>query len=214
MLKAIKKYYLATFLGFFAATLTKNLISESHIIFWKNLVIALAAGFAASLIAGTLFYFKDTKWGPKKREKFYNRKPFTDLFMSGFKQQGDALVGTINKYTVIINYTWPNGTSAIAINVLFDGAKANLSKEQIADIRKRHKFKLKGFLDQEYIINDGVIGWPLAYNFTPPTYEEIMSVATNLVEVLKVEGLMPVEYQSKEKPKLAAGEVTSFGFAG
>ncbi|MFD0764932.1 hypothetical protein ACFQZI_08700 [Mucilaginibacter lutimaris] len=214
MLRFIKKYYLATFAGFFVGALIKELLTKSDNSFAKNLLIALVTAFAVSLIAGTLFYFKDTRWGPKTRGKLFNKKPFTDLFMAGFKQHDDVLVGVVNRYTVIVNYTWPNGVSAIAINVLFDSAASNLTKDRITEIRIRHKFKLKGLLNQEYMMKDGVIGWMLTYNFTLPKYEEIISVAEGMIEVLKLEGLKPVECNKNEKPNLVAGEVTSFGFAG
>jgi hypothetical protein len=198
MWNTIKKYYLLTFVGFFMATAIKTFLNESKNSFVKNSLITFVTAFAISLIAGTLYYFQDTKWGPNKRNKMFTKKPFSDLFMNGFIQKGDTAVGTINRYTIIVNYVWPNGVSAILVNVLFDkNTTANIS-----DIKKRNKS----------IWGEDVIGKLLTYNFTPPSYEKVLSAAEAMTSILKAEGLPPTGYE--DKSKLAAGELTNFAFVG
>jgi hypothetical protein len=197
----IKKYYLLTFIGFFVATGIKTFTTESTHSFLKNALITVVTAFVVSLIAGTLYYFLDTKWGPNKRRKMFGKKPFSDLFMNGFVQKDDVAVGVIDGYTVVVSYTWPNGVSTIAVNVLFDKDVAARYYGDIRDVRKRNK---------NYIWNEGAVGRPLAYDFTPPRYDKVMETAETLIGVLKTEGLTATKYKDGEKPTLAAGELKSF----
>jgi hypothetical protein len=213
MLKFIKKYYVATFAGFFVGTLVKELLSKSNNTLPKSLLIAFVTGLVISLIAGTLYYFQDTKWGPKKRNKLFTKRPFSDLLMNRFIQKDDAVVGIINGYTVTVAYTWPNGHSAIAVNVLFDKDFTALYKGSIADIKERNKPK-KGLFPENYLWNEASIGYLIPYNFGAPSYDKVLSTAEMMIEVLRAERLPAVGYEDKNKPKLAAGESTRFGVAG
>ena len=205
MWNTIKKYYLLTFIGFFVATGIKTFTTESTHSFTKNALITVVTAFAVSLIAGTLYYFLDTKWGPNKRKKMFGKKPFSELFMNGFIQKDDVATGVINSYTVVVNYAWPNGVSTIAINVLFDKDFAARYNGDIADLKKRNK---------AYIWNEGAVGRLLTYNFVPPTYDKVMETAEKLISVLKAEGLPPTDRKDKEQPKLAMGDTTSFHAVG
>lgn len=207
MWNIIKKYYLLTFIGFFVATGIRTFTTESTHSFIKNALITVVTALVISLIAGTLYYFLDTKWGPNKRKKMFGKKPFTELFINGFVQKDDVAAGIVGCYTVIVNYAWPNGVSAIAINVLFDKDFAARYKGDIGDIKSRNK---------SYTWNEGAVGRLLTYNFIPPTYDKIMETAETLISVLKAEGLSPIDSKAKDKqqPKLAAGDTTIFHAAG
>ncbi|MBD1384874.1 hypothetical protein IDJ75_06260 [Mucilaginibacter rigui] len=202
MWNIIKKYYLATFAGMFAATLIKILLDKHTETFYRALLIALATAFVISLIAGTLFYFQDTKWGPKKRKKLFDKSPFVDLLMNRFIQKDYAAVGVINGYTVIVSYTWPNGGAAIAVNVLFDKDFAARYNGDIDNIKNRNKL---------YTWTEGAVGDLLTYNYRRPSYYKIMETAEVLINVLKAEGLSATNYKDNEKPELATGNITRFG---
>jgi hypothetical protein len=198
MWNIIKKYYLLTFIGFFIATGIKTFTIESTHSLTKNALITVVTAFVVSLIAGTLYYFLDTKWGPNKRKKMFSKKPFSELFMNGFVQKDDVAVGVLNRYTVVVSYSWPNGVSTIAVNVLFDKDFALLYK---GDNKRRNR---------AYIWKEGAVGRLLAYNFVPPTYDKIMETAETLIGVLQTEGLSATGYKDNEKPSLATGDTTSF----
>jgi hypothetical protein len=203
MWNIIKKYYLLTFIGFFVATGIKTFTTESTHSFIKNALITVVTAFVVSLIAGTLYYFLDTKWGPNKRIKMFSKKPFTELFMNGFVQKDDVAAGIVDRYMVIVNYSWPNGVSAIGINVLFDKDFAARYNGDIADVKSRNK---------PYLWNEGAVGRLLTYNFSPPSYNKILETAEKMISVLKTEGLPPTNSKDKDKqqPKLATGNTTSF----
>jgi hypothetical protein len=201
MWNKIKKYYLLTFFSAFVVTGIKTFTTESTHSFIKNALITVVSAFVISLIAGTLYYFLDTKWGPNKRKKMFGKKPFSELFMNGFVQKDDVAIGVLNRYTVVVSYTWPNGVSTIAVNVLFDKDFAALYKGDIDDIRKRNR---------AYTWNEGAVGRLLAYNFIPPTYDKVMETAQTLIGVLQAEGLSATGYKDTEKPNLAAGDIKSF----
>ncbi|MBB5394453.1 hypothetical protein [Mucilaginibacter sp. AK015] len=207
----VKKYYLATFLGFLAATLLKELLNRSDRTFVHSFVVAVIVAFVISVVAGTIYYFQDTKWGPNKRKKLFTKPPFSHLLMNRFVQEDDAAVGVIDGYNVVVLYTWPNGGSAISISVFFDMDFANRYKGGIEEISKRNKVAAKeGFAWG----NEGMISYLIDYSFKLPTYEKIMQRAEMMIAILKAEGLPADKLDDAEKPMPATGNVARFGFAG
>ena len=210
MRNIIKKYYLATFIGFFVATGIKSLLDESTNTVGKKLLITFVTAFAISLIAGTLFYFIDTKWGPKKRKRLFNKSPFSDLLMNRFVQQDDAAIGVIGGYTVAVLYTWPNGSSAISISVFFDRDLAERYKGGIKEIKERNIAATKAGCTWD----EGTINYLIDYSFKLPAYEKIISKAEMMIAFLKADGLPADKFEGAEKPKPATGNIARFGAAG
>jgi hypothetical protein len=207
MWKIIKKYYLATFAGMFAATLIKQFLSKHTGTIYNSLLVAIVAAFLMSLVVGTVFYFQDIKWGPKRRKKLFNKSPFSDLLMNRFVQEDDAVVGVIDGYNVAVLYTWPNGSWAVSISVFFDVDFAERYRGGTENIKERNKAAEK----EGCTWDEGVINYLIDYSFKLPSYEKVISKAEMMIGFLKAEGLPAAKFDDTERPKPATGNVERFG---
>lgn len=200
MWKIIKQYYLLTFIGFFIVFSLRAITTKSPNTLLENLLFVLAGSFILSVFVGTIYFYIDTKWGPKKREKRFSKAPFKQLLESGFKRDGDFLSGIIDGYTVTVMFVWPSGKSAIKIEVLFDPRSlgSSISFDEIKQIEKRHK---KGgfWLSQENDWTRNSVGLSLEYNFKPPSAETVVAKAQELTDMLIKENIKPISFEKLEE---------------
>ena len=210
MLNIIKKYYIAPFAGVLVVTALKTFTKESTKSFAENITTVLLSTLVISLVVGTVYYLQDTKWGPNKRDKAFNKSPFSDLLMNRFVIKDNAVVGIVNGFTVVVAYVWPHGASAVAVNVLFDPNICALYKGDLEDIKERNH--TTGILSQDYTWTNGSIGYVHDDTFTLPAYDTVLKMASTMISVLKAEGLQPISYEESEKRKLATTTaITSIG---
>ena len=200
MWKIIKRYYLFSFIGFLILFAIQGIGIKSPNTPLENFLIVLVGAFVLSAIIGTLYYFQDTKWGPKKREKRFSKTPLKQLLESGFKREGDFVTGTVEGYTVIVVYVWPGGKSAINIDVLFDPRFLGgfHSPADIKQIEKRNK-KSSTWTNNNYLWTLNSIGLQLEYTFTPPSAEKVITRTKELVDILVKENLKPITLEQTEE---------------
>ena len=196
----IKKYYLFPFVGFIILFAVKTIGVKSPNTPQENFLIILLGALLLSTIIGTIYYFLDTKWGPKKREKRFFKTPFKQLLEGGFRREDDFITGTVNGYTIIVMYVWPGGKSAINIDVLFDPRFLHgfLSAEDIRQIEKRNK-KSSFWTNHNYLWTLNSVGLSLEYTLTPPSAEKVITRAKELVDILIKEGLKPITLKQSEE---------------
>lgn len=200
MWTVIKRYYLFTFIGLTILFTLKLIATTSSRTLQEDLLIILAISLPSSLIIGTLYYFQDTKWGPKKREKRFSKTPFKQLLSNGFKREANFAIGNICGYTVIIAYTWHTGKPAINIDVLFDLRSLNdfITPEEIKQIHKRNK-RLSIWSNHNFSWTRNSIGHLIEYSFDPPSYKHVIVKAEEMIAILIKEGLKPISLdQTKE----------------
>ena len=202
MWQTVKKYYLGTFILLFIALCFKTIGTKSTNTPWFNFLIILAFSLGLTLIVGTLYYFQDTKWGPNRKKRLFNKKPFVDLLQNGFIKQDDLFIGNVSNYTVVITYIWPGGKPTIEVGVMFHPKTNGIfnTPEEIKLIAKRNK---RGFLSEGYVWSLGSVTDLIGYNFKTPTYDMLLSKAQAMINILIKENLQPISYPDSEKLLLA-----------
>jgi hypothetical protein len=200
MWPVIRKYYLAFFLVFVLIFSIQSLVAKSSNPFAKNALLVVAGALLISLLCGTFYFLYDTRWGPRKREKRFLKSPFKELFENGFIRKENFALGKINGYTTVVMYTWDEGKSAIKVDALFDlSTSTGLNGEDmIKEISKRNPPANK-FFDQPYIWTKNSIGYRLEYNFSPPSYKELMEKTEKLTAVLIRERLATMSIEEAMK---------------
>ena len=194
MNKIIRRYYLFSFLGFFVLFLITYLPRKSPNNTWINVLICLGGALLISVICGTIYYLQDTKWGPAKRKKRMDKSPFLEFYDYGFTRMEDYARGNIDGYEVLVMYAWwPGGKPAVRIDVLFDMGPAtkDSSMSHINHLSKRIKSP-NGWHDPMYEWNRNSLGVVYSYTFSPPSFKRLMKKINELIEVLKREGLSPM----------------------
>ena len=200
MWAVVKKYYLFPFICFVITLAAKTIGIKSPNTPQENLLILLIGALSLSAIIGTLYYFLDTKWGPKKRERRFSKSPFKQLLEGGFRREGDFAIGTIRDYTVIVMYVWPGGKSAIKIDVLFDPRLSDnfFSDDDIRQMEKRNK-KSSFWTNQNYSWTLNSVGYLLEYAIRPPSDKKVISKAQEMVDTLIKEKLKPISLKKTDE---------------
>lgn len=198
-----RKYYLPTFLGGLVTLLLGVIGVKSPNSTLQNVLIILVGALCISLMAGTLYYFQDTRWGPKKREKRFGKPPFTQLLENGFKREGDFVTSIIRQYAVVVMYTWEDAQPAIQMVVFFDSRLVgnSLSTSDIRQIEK--KYKKPGFWhNHRFSWFEDSISRPILYNFSPPKYDAVMAVTHHMIDILIAENFKPISLEESKKMAL------------
>ena len=104
MIKVLKSYYLLPWVGLSLLFLFKGLIGDSvqHLI--DTIITGQIFAIVLTLVAGSIYYFVDVKWGPKEREKRLQKTPFKELKTIGFKNENDSLIGKFKDFEVVARY--------------------------------------------------------------------------------------------------------------
>ncbi len=87
-------------------------------VLYYSVIIALSI----SILFGSLFYFYDIYFGPKKRISELNKYPFTEFLKIGFERKENYLIGKINGFVTIISYDWrgKNGFPSVYGIIIFE----------------------------------------------------------------------------------------------
>jgi hypothetical protein len=175
MWSLLKKYYFFPFVSFIILFCIKAIGIKSPNTLQENVLLVLVGALSLSAFVGTLYYFLDTKWGPKKREKRFTKTPFKQLLEGGFRREEDYILGTVNCYTVIVRYVWPGGSSAVKIDVLFDPrcSSSFISPDAIKQIEKRNK-KSSFWSTDNYLWTLNSVGLLLEYSINPPSAQKVI----------------------------------------
>lgn len=200
MKSIIKQYYLIPFIGFLVLFSLKGFSLKSPNTFLENALIVTGGALLLSVIVGTIYYFVDTKWGPSKRKKKLLKPPFSDLLAAGFQIKEDFILGSIEGYTVIVMYTWPEGKSAIQVDVLFDPRISDdfISMEDVDRIEKRNK-KPGVWANNNFNWTRNSIGHVMEYTFKAPSHQKILDKSKEMTGILMKEGLVPISYEKNEE---------------
>ena len=199
MWKIIKQYYLLTFIVILIGFSIRVVGTKSPNTVLENFLVLLVASFIVSAAVGTIYYFMDTKWGPKKREKRLLKAPFIQLLEKEFNRQGDFLTGTIDGYTANVMFVWLSGNSAIQIEVLFDprSLPGAISFDEIKQMEKRYR-KPGFWLNQEHQEHEWTrssVAFSLPYNFSPPSAEDVIRKAQDITDMLIKENIKPISLE-------------------
>ena len=196
----IRNYYLFLFILFFVLFSISAFSTDSPNSVTVNLLIAFAGALVISLSCGTLYYFRDTKWEPRRREKMMIRSPFPQLLQEGFTRKNSLFHGRINAYTAVTQYSLDNGKKAIKLDVLFDPRVAGqlMTHEMLNEISNRNK-PLNKFTDPSYTWTKNSIGQTFEYNLKPPTYDMIIKQAELFTRILTLERLKPINFEEAER---------------
>jgi hypothetical protein len=200
MKKSVVGYYLLPFIGFLVIFLLKAFFGHSNRSVFGGIVLAVGVALLGALVSGTIYFFYDTRWGPKKRTRMLSKSPFKELKEQGFRELEEFVWSTINGYTVVVSYAWFTGKSAINIEVLFHPKPFGqfLTREEIKELSKRNR-PGNFFTARELTWQRNSIGDMMEYNFKPPSYEKVLTRASELTEILAKENLRPVTIQESEK---------------
>lgn len=200
MWKIIKGYYLFPFVGFLILLTIKTIGIKSPNTPLQNLLILMGGALLLAAIVGTIYYFLDTKWGPRKREKRFGKPPFRELLQQGFTRVDHFLAGTAKGYTVVVQFVWPGGKSAIRVDVLFDPRPLGsiLSQQDLKELEKRYR-KSSIWNDQRYEWTANSLGLLMPYNFSPPKAQAVLEKAKELVDILTRERLQPITLEQTEE---------------
>ena len=196
----IRNYYLFLFILFFVLFSISAFTTDSPNSVTVNLLIAFAGALVISLSCGTLYYFRDTKWEPRRREKMLIRSPFPQLLQDGFTRKGNLFHGKINGYSTVVQYSRLDGKKAIKLDVLFDPRVVgqSMTREMLIDISNRNKPRNK-FTDPPYAWTKNSIGQTFEYNLKPPTYDMIIKQAELFTQILTLERHKPINFEEAER---------------
>ena len=196
----IRNYYLFLFILFFVLFSISAFTTDSPNSVIVILLIAFAGALVISLSCGTLYYFRDTKWGPKRREKMMIRAPFHKLLQHGFIRKDNLFYGKINGYTTVVRYTRADDKKIIKVKVLFDPRIAGqwLSREMLNDLSNRNK-PANTFTGLSYVWTKNSIEQTFEYILEPPTYDMITKQAEVFTQILTLERLKPINFEEAER---------------
>ncbi|OJY98274.1 MAG: hypothetical protein BGP13_11585 [Sphingobacteriales bacterium 40-81] len=196
----IKKYYLVPAVAFLVPFLLGIIFIKSPNSFLVNLLIIFSGALISSLLAGTIYYLQDTKWGPAKREKRFSKSPFRELLLNGFTRENNFVIGYISKYPVIIIYNWGLEKPSVNIHIFFNShyRGRKLAFEDTAEIEKRN-LKKTMWSNHNYFWRENSIAHFIAYNFSPPDYEKVLSKADEIINMLRNEALQPININEAKK---------------
>ena len=192
ILTVIRRYYLNLFIGFILLFLVIPSSTDTPGPSSKNIPMRIGWALLLTIVCGTLYYLQNTKWGPARRKKILLKSPFTELFQNGFIQNGDAAIGNVNGYTVLIFYTWISRKSAIKMEILF-GIDFHVYNhdEVLRDIIHRNPPRNR-FSDTAEEWTRNSVYCRFEYYFRPPSYKKLKAKAEELTAILLRENLVPL----------------------
>ena len=141
MKKFLRGYFVPPFAGFFVVFCLQGLFGKSVNTWQQNIGIAFLFASVIALFIGLIYYYYDTKWGPRKRTNMLLKSPFTELQLQGFQIEENYCWGIIDGYTVFVSFSWHTGHSAIHVEVLFNPRLHGqfLTEEDRKSLHKRNK---------------------------------------------------------------------------
>jgi hypothetical protein len=103
-MKKFKLYYLIWFISFGVLTIVGLFNIESKFDY-KVLLLVIFTSVIIPLCLGRLFDWTENVWTPKRRKKYYNQEPLSNLLNLGFKNIDDIyFIGRYKNYNIDIEY--------------------------------------------------------------------------------------------------------------
>ncbi len=196
MFKILKTYYLVPWIALSILFLIKASFGESINSLSEDLIVGQIFAIVLTFFVGTIYFFLDTKWGPKERKKRLQRTPFKELIEIGFEEKENQLIGTYNNYQILAQYQWSGseGKPSIILHTLFNPKKDNvfIHESKIKDLNKKYKkHRIKWRL--------GSVFYEWSFNFRPPKFEKIEAFLVDSVKYVKEETFDPITLTETEK---------------
>jgi hypothetical protein len=194
-MKIFRSYYLPWFIGLSIIFGLKILFSNSPNSLLNNIIFCLSLSLGISGIVGTLYYFEDTNWGPKRRIRKMKKSPFKEFLELGFTEGKESIVGKIEGYTITVTYLWIgySGKPSIDMRIFFNPIKNNsiIPKYYFKELSEKYK--------RDFLWNINGISYEWEFNFFPTKFSIIMNKIKDGLAILKKENLGPIGENELEK---------------
>jgi len=196
MFKILKTYYLVPWIGLSILFLIRALFGKSVKPLSEDIIVGQIFALVLTLFVGTIYFFLDTKWGPKERKKRLKKTPFKELIKIGFEEKENQLIGTYHNYQILAKYQWSGseGKPSIILHTLFNPKKGDefIHESKIKDLNKKYKkHRIKWGLGNAF--------YEWSFNFCPPKFEKIEAFLVDSVKYAKEEKFDPITLTDTEK---------------
>ncbi len=196
MFKILKKYYLSYLIFISILFFLTSLVGESVNSLYEDLIFGQTLAIILAFFIGTIYFFWDTKWGPKKRKKLLSKSPFLEFKKLGFKEINDEIIGFYNNYQVKISYEWMGFDSkpCIQANIYFKQEKENtfISLDEQIELYKSLN------ISNNIVIDCLTKQW--SFNLRPTKFKVIETFIESATKILIEKRLKPITLEeSKNK---------------
>ena len=167
--------------------------SNADISMLEHIIMAMVPAFILTVII-ILVINNVVKNEPKVKEQMFNKPLFKACLQNGFERKEDFLIAMFRVYTIIVEYS-SGYKRIISVGVLFDPYSFGhlLTEEELEKLRKNN-IQDSMFVKQNHVWILNSLLYQFEYVFFQPSYEQIMSNADDLINILVQENLKPVTY--------------------
>ncbi len=162
---------------------------------YTGLILSISVGFViSSVLAWAIVYTVYN--APKKIETIFSGKTFQTFIKNGFERNDNALIGTINNYTIIFQLLWNlKSRPAIEVIVLFDPESYGhyFTEKEFKALVKRNDEEILFGKQNQWTVNS-ISNYVLFGLLREPSFDKLVNKASELIDVLMEENLKPISY--------------------